>query len=151
MIHTWGPPRRDYRRVDSYAAERDTGPTQCSATRVGPLSSRRAYAADMRVLVVEDHTGLANRIAEGLRDQGMAVDIGHDGSEALEQTMSTGYDVVILDRDLPQVPGDTVAATLVASDSPTRVLMLTAAGLLAHLVSLLKLSSNDYLPKPFAF
>jgi DNA-binding response OmpR family regulator len=105
----------------------------------------------MRVLVVEDHTGLANRIAEGLRDQGMAVDVAHDGSAALEQTMSTGYDVVILDRDLPKVHGDTVCASLVASDSPTRVLMLTAAASVDDRVGGLELGADDYLPKPFAF
>jgi DNA-binding NtrC family response regulator len=44
----------------------------------------------VRVLVVEDHKVLADRIAEGLRDQGMAVDIAYDGEAALESTAVTG-------------------------------------------------------------
>ena len=55
------------------------------------------------MLVVEDHVALANRIGEGLRDAGFAVDVVYDGAAALERTASTGYDVVVLDRDLPTV------------------------------------------------
>jgi len=62
------------------------------------------------VLVVEDHVALANRIGEGLRDAGMAVDVVYDGSAALESTTATDYDVVVLDRDLPTVHGDRCAA-----------------------------------------
>ena len=56
---------------------------------------------DVRVLVVEDHVALANRIGEGLRDAGFAVDVVYDGAAALQSTASTDYDVVVLDRDLP--------------------------------------------------
>jgi DNA-binding response OmpR family regulator len=59
----------------------------------------------MRVLVVEDQKTLANRIAEGLRDQGMAVDVAYDGAAAVEVTAVNRYDVVVLDRDLPRVHG----------------------------------------------
>ena len=54
----------------------------------------------MRVLVVEDQKVLADRIAEGLRDQGMAVDVAYDGATAMEITAFTGYDVIVLDRGL---------------------------------------------------
>ena len=72
----------------------------------------------MRVLVVEDQETLANRIAEGLRDQGMAVDVAYDGAAAVEATAVNRYDVVVLDRDLPRVHGDAVCAGLVAGPSP---------------------------------
>ncbi len=81
----------------------------------------------MRVLVVEDHVALANRIGEGLRDPGFAVDVVYDGAAALQSTASTGYDVVVLDRDLPAVHGDRVCRRLVRDGSPSRILMLTAA------------------------
>ena len=68
----------------------------------------------MRVLVVEDQETLADRIAEGLRDEGMAVDVAYDGAAAMEITAVTRYDVVVLDRDLPRVHGDAVCAGLVA-------------------------------------
>jgi Response regulators consisting of a CheY-like receiver domain and a winged-helix DNA-binding domain len=78
-------------------------------------------------LVVEDHVALANRIGEGLRDAGFAVDVVYDGAAALESTTSTDYDVVVLDRDLPAVHGDRVCRRLVRDGSPSRILMLTAA------------------------
>ena len=81
----------------------------------------------VRVLVVEDHLVLANRIGEGLDKAGFAVDVVYDGAAALESTASTDYDVVVLDRDLPTVHGDRVCRLLVRNGSPSRILMLTAA------------------------
>ena len=75
----------------------------------------------MRVLVVEDHATLANRIAQGLRQAGAV----YDGAAALEAAAQTAYDVIVLDRDLPAIHGDRVCRA-VASSGP-RVVMLTAA------------------------
>jgi two-component system, OmpR family, response regulator VanR len=66
----------------------------------------------MRVLVVEDQQELAETVATGLRREGMAVDIAHDGATALRSTAVHEYDVVVLDRDLPEVHGDHVCETL---------------------------------------
>ncbi|HKU09609.1 MAG TPA: response regulator, partial [Sinomonas sp.] len=74
----------------------------------------------MRILVVEDHQVLADRIAEGLRDQGHAVDVVYDGAAALEVASFTRFDVVVLDRDLPRVHGDQVCSELVHSGSTAR-------------------------------
>jgi DNA-binding response OmpR family regulator len=103
----------------------------------------------MRVLVVEDHVELAESVARVLRREGMAVDLSHDGEDALERTSVTGYDVVVLDRDLPGVHGDDVCRALVAQ--ATRVLMLTASGTLEDRVDGLSMGADDYLPKPFAY
>jgi DNA-binding response OmpR family regulator len=105
----------------------------------------------VRVLVVEDQKLLADRIAEGLRDQGMAVDVAYDGAQAMEITAFTRYDVVVLDRDLPLVHGDAVCASLVAGPGSARVLMLTAAAAVSDRVAGLNLGADDYLAKPFAF
>jgi DNA-binding response OmpR family regulator len=105
----------------------------------------------MRVLVVEDHVALANRIGEGLRDAGFAVDVVYDGEVALETTASTAYDVVVLDRDLPGVHGDRVCRQLVRDGSPSRILMLTAAADVEDRVDGFELGADDYLGKPFAF
>jgi DNA-binding response OmpR family regulator len=105
----------------------------------------------MRVLVVEDHAVLADRIADGLRDQGMAVDVAYDGSAAIEAVSMVGYDVVVLDRDLPRVHGDAVCATIVAGPASARILMLTAAAAVDSRVDGLNLGADDYLVKPFAF
>jgi DNA-binding response OmpR family regulator len=105
----------------------------------------------MRVLVVEDEVQLADAIARGLRAEGLAVDIALNGSDALTKTALTRYDVVVLDRDLPRVHGDEVCRQLTMADSPTRILMLTAAHHLAQRVEGLNLGADDYLGKPFAF
>jgi DNA-binding response OmpR family regulator len=105
----------------------------------------------MRVLVVEDHAKLAVAIATGLRRQGMAVDVAFDGADALTRTTATGYDVLVLDRDLPRVPGDEVCRTLAAEPARPAMLMLTASGSIDDRVAGLGLGADDYLAKPFAF
>jgi DNA-binding response OmpR family regulator len=69
----------------------------------------------MRVLVVEDHATLADRIVQGLRHAGMAVDAVYDGAAALAAVAHTAYDVIVLDRDLPVVHGDRVCRAVAGS------------------------------------
>ncbi len=113
------------------------------------MSPGSAHTWTVRVLVVEDHATLASRIAQGLRQAGMAVDLVYDGAAALEVSSSTVYDVIVLDRDLPIVHGDQVCRTLTGSGP--RILMLTAAAEVEHRVAGLELGADDYLGKPFAF
>ncbi|TDD60616.1 response regulator transcription factor [Actinomadura rubrisoli] len=105
----------------------------------------------MRVLIVEDERVLADTIAEGLREEAMAVDVVYDGDDALERASYNEYDVVVLDRDLPTVHGDDVCRELVARRHAGRILMLTASGDVDDRVDGLSLGADDYLPKPFVF
>jgi DNA-binding response OmpR family regulator len=105
----------------------------------------------MRLLVVEDVRRLADDIAEGLRDQGLAVDVAYDGITALTKLNLTRYDVVILDRDLPGVHGDVICRTIADTRDPAMVLMLTASGTAADRVAGLTVGADDYLVKPFHF
>ncbi len=105
----------------------------------------------MRVLVVEDDRELAEAIGVGLRRERMAVDLAHEGNGALEQALCTGYDVIVLDRDLPGLHGDDLCAELIRAGSRSRVLMLTAATAIGDRVDGLDRGADDYLPKPFAF
>ena len=105
----------------------------------------------MRVLVVEDSRSLADVLAEGLRDQGMAVDVARDGLAAAARLDVNAYDVVVLDRDLPGIHGDTLCQMITSRDDRVMVLMLTAAGLPGDRVSGLGLGADDYLAKPFHF
>jgi DNA-binding response OmpR family regulator len=105
----------------------------------------------MRVLIVEDERVLADTIAEGLREEAMAVDVVYDGDDALERASYNEYDVVVLDRDLPTVHGDEVCRELAERRVPARILMLTAAGDVEDRVDGLSLGADDYLPKPFVF
>jgi len=103
----------------------------------------------MRILVAEDERRLAGAIARGLRREGMAVDITHDGASALFKARVVPYDVVVLDRDLPEMHGDEVCRRLSDSERETKVLMLTAADGIDDVVDGLTLGADDYLPKPF--
>ena len=105
----------------------------------------------MRVLVVEDIPRHANRIAEGLRDQGMAVDVAYDGREGISKINVNPYDVVLLDRDLPGIHGDQLCQLIIRSADPPMILMLTASGGPSDRVKGLALGADDYLPKPFHF
>ncbi|MEV8330174.1 response regulator transcription factor [Streptomyces niveus] len=105
----------------------------------------------MRVLIVEDHRELAETVGAGLRQDGMAVDLAHDGPGALDLTAVYEYDVVVLDRDLPGLHGDDVCRALVAGGVRSRVLMLTASATIEDRVDGLGIGADDYLPKPFAF
>ena len=105
----------------------------------------------MRVLLAEDEPRVAAAIARGLRRHGAAVDVAPDGAEALFSARVHPYDVVVLDRDLPEVHGDDVCRALNAERPDTKILMLTAARTTDDLVTGLALGADDYLPKPFRF
>ncbi len=105
----------------------------------------------MRVLVVEDERDLAAAIARGLRRDGLAVDVAHDGAVALEKAEVNAYDVILLDRDLPAVHGDDVCRELRRAGIESRVLMLTASTTVGDRVEGLDLGADDYLGKPFEF
>jgi DNA-binding response OmpR family regulator len=105
----------------------------------------------VRVLVIEDDQEMAETVAAGLRQARMAVDVAFDGVAGLERALAGGYDVVVLDRDLPGLHGDEVCGRLVAARCRSRVLMLTAAAAAGDQVDGLGLGADDYLPKPFDF
>jgi DNA-binding response OmpR family regulator len=79
------------------------------------------------------------------------VDLAPDGSDALVKARVVRYDVLVLDRDLPEVHGDDVCRTVRDEQPETGILMLTAAGALEDLVQGLSLGADDYLAKPFRF
>ena len=89
---------------------------------------RHGRSADVRVLVVEDVRSLADDIAEGLPDNGFAVDVAYDGVDASVKLDTLDYQVVVLDRDLPGIHGDVLCPMITEADRPVMVLMLTAAG-----------------------
>lgn len=105
----------------------------------------------MRVLIVEDERIMADSVARGLRRNGFSVDVALDGSRGYELATVNQYDVILLDRDLPEMHGDELCRALVAHGCTARIMMLTAAGLIPDRVEGLNLGADDYLSKPFAF
>src|SRR5262249_34989798 len=104
----------------------------------------------VRVLLAEDDIPLADAITRGLRRSAIAVDASYSGATALEKLHVVNYDVLVLDRDLPEIHGHAVCRSVVASEMPTRILMLTAASSVNDRVEGLGVGADDYLTKPFA-
>ncbi|AGW42147.1 two-component system regulatory protein [Leifsonia xyli subsp. cynodontis DSM 46306] len=105
----------------------------------------------VRVLVVEDEPDLAETLHEALAVDGFVVDVAGDGRRALDLLETQPFDLVVLDRDLPEVSGDEVCRLLIERESIVRILMLTASADLADRVSGLERGADDYLAKPFAY
>jgi DNA-binding response OmpR family regulator len=105
----------------------------------------------VRILVIEDNAEIAEIVAAGLRQKQMTVDVALDGRTGLDRAVDNDYDVIVLDRDLPGVHGDTICKNLVTDGCRSRILMLTAADSNDDLVDGLRLGADDYLPKPFDF
>jgi DNA-binding response OmpR family regulator len=102
------------------------------------------------VLVVEDDAQLADVLARGLRQAGLAVDTAPDGAMALELAGVNAYVVIVLDRNLPDLHGDEVCRRLLRAADAPRIIMLTADGNIGSRVDGLAAGADDYLPKPFA-
>jgi len=105
----------------------------------------------MHVLVVEDDERVADHIVKGLKSEGWLVDHIADGRQALFQVAAETYDVIVLDRMLPNVDGLKILQTMRASGDSTPVLILSALGDVDNRVKGLRAGGDDYLAKPFAF
>lgn len=105
----------------------------------------------MRALVVEDDERVASHVVKGLRAEGWLVDHLADGREALFRVGSETYDVIVLDRMLPNVDGLKILQTMRATGDETPVLILSALGDVDNKVKGLRAGGDDYLGKPFAF
>jgi two-component system OmpR family response regulator len=105
----------------------------------------------MKLLVVEDDPTTGAYIARGLREEGHGVDLVANGREALIQATGGQYDVLIIDRMVPEIDGLTLVKTLRGAGNRTPVLFLTSLGSIEERVSGLNAGGDDYLVKPFAF
>jgi len=105
----------------------------------------------MRILLVEDEVPLAQAIQRGLAQEGMVVDICHNGVDGLWLATENPYDVVVLDIMLPGHSGYTILERMRAAGVWTPVLMLTAKDGEYDEADAFDLSADDYLTKPFHF
>jgi DNA-binding response OmpR family regulator len=105
----------------------------------------------MKVLVVDDEVRLAQSVARGLRVEGFAVDLAHDGIAGRDLAMSGIYDVIVLDIMLPRLQGYRVLQALREARVATPVLMLTAKDGEYDEADAFDLGADDYLTKPFSF
>lgn len=105
----------------------------------------------MKILVVEDDEKVLSYIHKGLDEEGHNVDKAKTGKDGLFLATTETYDVIIMDRMLPEIDGLTIIKTLRGTNNKTPVLILSALGEVDDKVKGLKSGGDDYLTKPFAF
>ncbi|WP_415645883.1 response regulator transcription factor [Stackebrandtia soli] len=105
----------------------------------------------MRLLIVEDEQRMATALARGLRADGFAVELAHDGVTGLDQARHGSFDAVILDVMLPRLSGYEVVRTLRKENNWVPVLMLSAKDGEYDQSDGLDLGADDYLTKPFSY
>jgi DNA-binding response OmpR family regulator len=115
------------------------------------MVGKSAYNGNMRILVVEDEKILAKSIKTGLVDEKFAVDVVHDGKEGYDLACTEEYDVVILDRMLPNMDGVVICQKLRKEQVTTPIIMLTARDTIEDKIAGLNSGADDYVIKPFSF
>jgi two-component system OmpR family response regulator len=105
----------------------------------------------LRILVVEDDNETAAYLSGGLEEEGHAVSWSRAGRDGLFLAMTENFDLLIIDRMLPELDGLTLVKTLRAARIETPVLFLTTMAGIDDRVTGLNAGGDDYLVKPFAF
>ncbi len=105
----------------------------------------------MKILLIEDDQSVASYIIKGLKESNHTVDHADNGKDGLFLATTETYDVMIVDRMLPEVEGLKIIQTMRAMDNKTPVLILSALDDVDERVKGLKAGGDDYLTKPFAF
>ena len=103
-----------------------------------------------RVLTIEDDAVTGQEIVAELNSHGLDVDWADNGREGLAKAIAGGYDLITLDRMLPEVDGLTIVTTLRNLKIATPILMISALSDVDERVRGLRAGGDDYLTKPFA-
>src|SRR5439155_13758265 len=115
-----------------------------------PWGRDRRHGRPMKLLVVEDDREVAAYVRRALGEARHTVDVAAEGRDGLLLAAGEPYDVIVLDRMLPQLDGLAVLRTIRAAGVKTPVLLLTALGGIDDRVEGLEAGGDDYLVKPFA-
>ncbi len=105
----------------------------------------------MRILIIEDEEPIASFIRRGLKEEGYAVDVAHDGEAGHFLASTNDYDLILLDVMLPKFDGFRLCQDLRKEKIAVPVIMLTARDDIKDRVKGLDAGADDYLTKPFAF
>ncbi|UII26021.1 response regulator transcription factor [Fulvivirga maritima] len=105
----------------------------------------------MRILIVEDETGIATFLKQGLEEEAFAVDLAEDGKSGLQMALSDEYDLLLLDWMLPGHSGIEICTQFRKVNRETPIIFLTAKDTVDETVFGLRAGANDYIKKPFNF
>ena len=103
----------------------------------------------MRVLFVEDDLKIADFVEKGLLENGLTIELCHDGASGFKRAQEGEWDVILLDIMLPEMDGLSILRSLRELDIRVPVILLTAKGDVSDRIEGLNLGADDYLPKPF--
>ena len=103
-----------------------------------------------KILTIEDDELIADDIVRALTSSGFSVDVARTGREGMAKVMAGEYDVVTLDRMLPDLDGLTIVATMRGVGMETPVLVMSAMSDVDHRIQGLRAGGDDYLTKPFS-
>lgn len=105
----------------------------------------------MRILIVEDNEELGVNLRKGLKEQGFVVDLVHTGSLGLNYALSGAYDLLILDRMLPELEGLSLLKAVRDAGLSVPAIILTARSAISERLEGFESGADDYIVKPFSF
>ncbi len=105
----------------------------------------------MRILLIEDDTVIASLITKGMKEAGFAIEHFADGLQGLNNALSNGYDLAIIDIMLPSLDGLSIIERLRDNKCDMPIIILSAKRSIDDKILGLRHGSDDYLTKPFSF
>jgi two-component system, OmpR family, copper resistance phosphate regulon response regulator CusR len=106
---------------------------------------------ERRILLVEDEQRIADTLRFGLKEQGFEVEVAYDGTLGYKLFQSMGFNLIVLDINLPGINGYDLCKLIRASNPEIPVIMLTALNSLEEKIEGYDAGADDYIIKPFEF
>ncbi|WP_026710784.1 response regulator transcription factor [Flavobacterium filum] len=105
----------------------------------------------MNILIIEDESGIASFLKQGLEEENYVISLASNGEEGLQKALTEQPDLILLDWMLPKLSGLEVCKAFRKKDTQTPILFLTAKDTIQETIEGLKAGANDYIKKPFSF
>lgn len=105
----------------------------------------------MKILIVEDETGIVQFLQQGLEEEGYEISTAFDGLMGLELAQKENFDLILLDWLMPKMNGLDVCKSIREKNKITPIIFLTAKDTVQDTIEGLKAGANDYIKKPFSF
>ena len=105
----------------------------------------------MRILIVEDETGIIQFLKQGLEEEGYKITTATDGLQGYELVEKEKFDLILLDWMLPKMTGLELCKAIRIKNTITPIIFLTAKDTVQETIEGLKAGANDYIKKPFSF
>jgi len=105
----------------------------------------------MKLLIIEDDDNILSFLVRGFEEEGYTIDSATNGADGEYLALANNYDVIILDRMLPNKNGIEILTTIRNNNNSTPVIILTAKSEIDDKILGLDKGADDYMSKPFSF